>query len=313
VSSSEWEQIGDEIHVWHAALDREGQVPGELESTLSLEEKARADRFHFANDRNRFVVARGLATLPASTNLPAYNNSEWSSDGTFLAVKRDYDPGGTRADWEVWDAAAARRVMVLQNVHKTAVSFRPHSHQLIAARERELSVWDLKNGTAKGRFPLRALPNLLVYSPGGERFAAVHDWEGGWLVSVHESTNGVLLASQFFSRQVHRISWHPSGRWLAAPDAGGNVHMMDAESGQTRLLGQHKVDAVQTWFSPDGAYVMSGGWDKEIICWDAEARRRAITISLDSLKRNVFKQMTGGLWQSAFVAALFALHPLHVS
>src|SRR5580765_6623158 len=26
----------------------------------------------------------------------------------------------------------------------------------------------------------------------------------------------------------------------------------------------------------------------------------------------VFKQMTGGLWQSAFVAALFAIHPLHV-
>ena len=26
----------------------------------------------------------------------------------------------------------------------------------------------------------------------------------------------------------------------------------------------------------------------------------------------VFRKMTGGLWQSAFVAALFALHPLHV-
>ena len=26
----------------------------------------------------------------------------------------------------------------------------------------------------------------------------------------------------------------------------------------------------------------------------------------------VIKQMTGGLWQSAFVAALFAIHPLHV-
>ena len=60
VSSTEWEQIGDEIHVWHAALDREEKVLGQLESTLSLEEKARADRFHFVNDRNRFVVARGL-------------------------------------------------------------------------------------------------------------------------------------------------------------------------------------------------------------------------------------------------------------
>jgi len=59
-SSTEWEQIGDEIHVWRAALDREEEVLRQLEATLSLEEKARADRFHFVNDRNRFVVARGL-------------------------------------------------------------------------------------------------------------------------------------------------------------------------------------------------------------------------------------------------------------
>ena len=60
VSSAKWEEIGNEIHVWHAALDREDHVVGQLESTLSLEEKARADRFHFANDRKRFAVARGL-------------------------------------------------------------------------------------------------------------------------------------------------------------------------------------------------------------------------------------------------------------
>jgi 4'-phosphopantetheinyl transferase len=60
VSSTGWEQIGDEIHVWHAGLDREEKVFDRLESTLSQEEKARADRFHFVNDRNRFVVARGL-------------------------------------------------------------------------------------------------------------------------------------------------------------------------------------------------------------------------------------------------------------
>jgi 4'-phosphopantetheinyl transferase len=55
-----WEQIEDEIHVWHAPLDREEKVLGRLESRLSQEEKARADRFHFVNDRNRFVAARGL-------------------------------------------------------------------------------------------------------------------------------------------------------------------------------------------------------------------------------------------------------------
>jgi 4'-phosphopantetheinyl transferase len=59
-SSGEWEQIGDDIHVWHAAIDREAALIGQLEAALSFEEKARADRFHFVNDRNRFVVARGL-------------------------------------------------------------------------------------------------------------------------------------------------------------------------------------------------------------------------------------------------------------
>jgi 4'-phosphopantetheinyl transferase len=60
ITSTEWEQIENEIHVWHAALDREEKVLRRLEATLSPEEKARADRFHFANDRNRFIVARGL-------------------------------------------------------------------------------------------------------------------------------------------------------------------------------------------------------------------------------------------------------------
>src|ERR1700688_301077 len=60
VSATDLEAIGDEIHVWHAALDREEEALRRLEATLSLEEKARADRFHFVNDRNRFVVARGL-------------------------------------------------------------------------------------------------------------------------------------------------------------------------------------------------------------------------------------------------------------
>ncbi len=46
--------------MWHARLAREETILGQLESTLSPEEKARADRFHFVNDRNRFVVARGL-------------------------------------------------------------------------------------------------------------------------------------------------------------------------------------------------------------------------------------------------------------
>lgn len=53
-------KLGGDIHAWHVALDREQEEIARFESTLSDEEKARADRFHFQNDRSRFVVARGF-------------------------------------------------------------------------------------------------------------------------------------------------------------------------------------------------------------------------------------------------------------
>jgi 4'-phosphopantetheinyl transferase len=58
--SSEWQQIGEEIHVWQASLHREGEALQQLELTLSQDEKARAGRFHFAKDKNHYIVARGL-------------------------------------------------------------------------------------------------------------------------------------------------------------------------------------------------------------------------------------------------------------
>jgi WD40 repeat protein/predicted Ser/Thr protein kinase len=223
-----------------------------------------------------------LATLPASTNRPAYNNAQWSDDGTFLAVKRDYDAAGYRASWEVWNVAGARRVLWLHDVPRTSFSFRPHSHRAMVAHEREVTVWDLDNGVEDTRFQLPAIPDRLVYSPKGERFVAVFEGDQVWKVSVHEATNGAVLMSQIFSRQVHVCAWHPDGRWLAVADAGGNVSAMDARTGQLRLFGRHKTDAVQPWFSPDGTYLISAGWDEELICWDAKAMRREFTISLNS-------------------------------
>jgi 4'-phosphopantetheinyl transferase len=59
-SSAGWQYIGDEIHVWHASLDRDDPAICEWEAVLSAEEIARADQFHFTKDRKRYVIARGL-------------------------------------------------------------------------------------------------------------------------------------------------------------------------------------------------------------------------------------------------------------
>jgi 4'-phosphopantetheinyl transferase len=49
----------NEIHVWQTELDLEPEELERLERTLSVDERARAMRFHFARDRQRFIAARG--------------------------------------------------------------------------------------------------------------------------------------------------------------------------------------------------------------------------------------------------------------
>lgn len=67
-----------QVDLWCARLDVATEVVEELYSFLSPHEKVRADRFHFARDRSRFVVSRGalrellggyLKIAPASVEL----------------------------------------------------------------------------------------------------------------------------------------------------------------------------------------------------------------------------------------------------
>src|SRR5438093_5707707 len=50
----------NEIHVWAASLDVTPAHLAALVLTLAPDEQARAARFHFARDRNRFRAGRGL-------------------------------------------------------------------------------------------------------------------------------------------------------------------------------------------------------------------------------------------------------------
>jgi 4'-phosphopantetheinyl transferase len=48
-----------ELHVWRVLLDSSDAVLQSLASTLSLEERARAEKFFFDRDRNAYITARG--------------------------------------------------------------------------------------------------------------------------------------------------------------------------------------------------------------------------------------------------------------
>jgi 4'-phosphopantetheinyl transferase len=49
-----------EVHAWRASLDQPAALREYLRSMLSSDEQAKAARFFFAKDRDRYIVARGL-------------------------------------------------------------------------------------------------------------------------------------------------------------------------------------------------------------------------------------------------------------
>ncbi len=50
----------NEVHIWRASLDLPDEVLSSLRSTLSVDERGRANRFYFEKDRVQFTAAHGV-------------------------------------------------------------------------------------------------------------------------------------------------------------------------------------------------------------------------------------------------------------
>ena len=224
---------------------------------------------------------RLLATLPASTNLMCYG-AMWSPDGRFLTVKRDYDTSGARCDLEIWNVTEPRQVLLIREARWNARSYHPDKPQLLTGGGGGLlAAWDLEQGKELWRTNVEATLQNLVYAPDGHRVAVSYRHTNGWGVSVHNVTDRAMLASQILTNLISSLCWHPAGRWLAVTDMSGNVNVMDSQTGELRLLGRHKAEATTSVFSPDGDYLVTGGWERELICWDMQTMQRVMTIALD--------------------------------
>ena len=222
-----------------------------------------------------------IASLPASSNRWAYGGM-WSADGRFLAIKRDVGPGGRRTDWEVWDVPSSRRQMLVHDLPRTALAFLPGAQQLLSAGQGAVTRWDLATGQVLSRLPMKDEPQDLVCSPTGDCYAARFEIGDAERVAVFNISNGTVLASWDFDEHVANVRWHPSGRCIGVADSVGRIQLLDWRSGETKELGRHKAYAATLAFSPEGNYLISGGWEREMICWDLRTFTRAFTIAIDS-------------------------------
>jgi 4'-phosphopantetheinyl transferase len=130
--------LGDgELHVWQAGLELAASEVQNLFDLLSAEERARAARFYFPRDRNRFIVARGRLRSLLSRYLGVAPGQ----------LEFDYSPYGKPALRE--DCGSGLRFNL------------SHSHKLalyVVTRNREVGIdleyWraDLADGEVARRF-----------------------------------------------------------------------------------------------------------------------------------------------------------------
>ncbi len=243
--------------------------------------------------------------LPASTNLPAYA-AAWSPQGTHLAVKRDKTSSGDLADVEFWDVNRARQVLLLRDLAWGATAFHPQDSVALASHpDGSVSLHKLEAGQELRRLRLPGTAVRLQFAPDGGRFAAVCSEQGTEVLRVFDAASGTNLASHAFSHHIGIIDWHPRGRWISAPDSSGAVTLVDSFTGESRLLGHHKAEAVTTTFHPAGTYLISGGWDRELICWDMASLQDAFVMNLGSF---LFQFRADGLECAAIADPSVQLH-----
>jgi WD40 repeat protein len=224
-----------------------------------------------------------LATLPASTNRDAYVGV-WSADGRFLAVKRQYDGPGYRCNWEVWNVGQTQRIVTAgPHAAHNSVTFHPRRPLLMVGHGGGRVVeWNVEDDREVRTFNFPATPHALAYSPDGERLAACYRSGSKWVIAFHDATNLNVLRAVECPESVELLVWHPQGRWVSgtclnASTWGRGVRLIEADTGIITTLGEHKIKTAANEFTADGHYLVSGGWDREIICWDLLTFERAFT------------------------------------
>ena len=264
-------------------FDREIPIPSD--TTLAALDPA-FERLALGRGTNAIEirsVADGsrIATLPVSVHQSA-QLADWSSDGRYVAITRSGQPPAWQANVEVWEVSSARRVLTLPPTRYGACSFHPRLPRLIAAHlEDTVGVWNLQTGHEMARHAVTGLVHHVKFSPDGGSFVAQHRIGKAWFTSWLDATNGVVRSSTP-SGWVDAIAWHPQDKYVALASRQGEVYLHDRKTGETSVLGRHKNEARTAAFSPDGAFLFTGGEEQEIVCWNLAARRRAFGIAARS-------------------------------
>jgi serine/threonine protein kinase/WD40 repeat protein len=271
-------------------LDGELAIPGGALAVLdpafarvAICDDTKAVEIRSTTDRQRLV------TMAPSTNYAMIG--KWSADGRYFAIARKRKAGGTY-DLEVCDVASGRQSLFVPQLPFGAISFHPTLPRvLFSDRENIVTLRDLEAGRAVDTYAVSGLVYYVEFSPDGQRFAVQHGSPNPWTTSIVDVGSGVASLSMTTGLN-EGIAWHPDNTRLALAATSGEVILCDRNTGQRNVLGRHKKTVQTVNFSPGGDFLLSGGDDHEVICWNVRAMRRAFGVPLQAMRAQFHRDGT---------------------
>lgn len=173
-----------------------------------------------------------------------------------------------------------------------ALTFSPDSRILASCfSDYRLILWDAHRGRSRH---LLSLPShgvsyeCLAFSPDG-RLLALSDRHALYLIETASGQRFRAKRSPQGGRWINSFAFAPDNRTLALGDAGSDIaiHLWDLPTDkQIHALRGHLGSIDKLIFSPDGTFLLSGSYDKTVLCWDMAAilRRRPSSKELSAAK-----------------------------
>ena len=196
---------------------------------------------------------------------------DFSPDGTSMAT------GDDKGTLEIWNVHTGKRSFALDrhtgqdSIHQ--IDFDNDGKRIVCCGRRNLVIWDLQTRKELLVLPTRTPTRRVCFSPDGQYIA--HPFRS-YGVDLRNAENGAILRRFRSSprRPALALAFSPNGQRLACGGPGADsesLKVLDVETMQDTHAIRNKNKKVihAVAYSPDGAYIFSGGYDKVVTIRDA--------------------------------------------
>jgi len=230
----------------YAVVDKAGVI-----SIRSIPDKRELQRFESQTPALSFTTCCSL---------------EFSPDGRFLAK---LEPG---FQWTFWRLSDAQILFRTPSEGCSSIAFSKDSKSVAVGVGSQITIFATETGEVLLRWDIPEMPHTMQFSPDDKLLAIsprfANKDTNQTITRIYETTSGKLFRELSTRNTMEQaISWHPSGKYLAATcDLTIQLWDVDATFKMSELQG-HAGLVTAVAFNPDGTLVISGSWDDAPRLW----------------------------------------------